>query len=65
MDLTNAVWHKSTRSQTNGQCVEVANNLPGAVAVRDSKDQSGTALTFAPEQWRSFISRVKTERFGR
>jgi hypothetical protein len=38
-DLTNAEWRKSTYSGSNGgNCVEVAANLPGVVAVRDSKD---------------------------
>ncbi|MEV1317173.1 DUF397 domain-containing protein [Micromonospora arborensis] len=46
-DLTGARWRKSTRSGGNGgECVEVADNLPGVVAVRDSKDPHGTALTF-------------------
>jgi hypothetical protein len=56
MDLSNAQWKKSTRSGTSGgDCVEVAENLPGVVAVRDSKDPDGPALTFAPEAWRAFV----------
>lgn len=56
-DLTGARWHTSTRSGTNGgQCVEVADNLPGLVAVRDSKDRSGPVLTFAPARWRTFVA---------
>lgn len=39
IDLSRAVWHKSTFSNGNGgNCVEVARNLPDIVAVRDSKD---------------------------
>ena len=39
MDLTRALWRKSSYSSGNGgNCVEIAVNLPGVVAVRDSKD---------------------------
>lgn len=59
MDLSNARWRKSTRSGASGRnCVEVADNLPGVVAVRDSKDPAGPALTFDPAAWRTFITRV-------
>ncbi|MEV6705365.1 DUF397 domain-containing protein [Micromonospora wenchangensis] len=57
MRLIDARWRKSTRSGTSGgNCVEVADNLSGAVAVRDSKDPDGPALTFAPTSWRAFVT---------
>ncbi|RLK24365.1 uncharacterized protein DUF397 [Micromonospora sp. M71_S20] len=59
MDLTGAQWRKSTKSGGNGgDCVEVADNLPGVVGVRDSKDPTGTALVFAPAAWRAFVVQV-------
>ncbi len=51
-DLTQAVWRKSTFSNgSGGNCVEVAANLPGIVAVRDSKDPDGPKLIFTPGEW--------------
>ena len=65
MDLTRANWRRSSYSNANGgQCVEVAQNLPGAVAVRDSKDPDGPKLIFEPAQWLAFTGRVKAGEFG-
>jgi hypothetical protein len=60
MDLNGAQWRKSARSGSGGgNCVEVADNLPGIVGVRDSKDVTGPVLTFAPEAWRAFVDLAK------
>ena len=58
-DLTRALWRKSTRSGTSGNCVEVARNLPGIVAVRDSKDPEGPALVVDPSAWSAFTSTIR------
>ncbi|MET8280212.1 DUF397 domain-containing protein [Micromonospora sp. NPDC005174] len=60
MDMTDARWRTATRSSNNGgNCVEVADNLPGRVLVRDSKDRDGGTLTFAPTSWRSFVEQLR------
>lgn len=59
MDLSRADWRKASYSANNGgACVEVARNIPGIVAIRDSKDPDGPVLTFTPQQWRSFLAAV-------
>ena len=61
--FTGAVWRKSTRSNDQGLCVEVADNLIGAagiVGVRDSKDPDGPALAIRPANWAAFVSAMKS-----
>jgi hypothetical protein len=63
--LSRAAWQKSSYSGSNGgQCVEVARNLPGIVAVRDSRDPAGPKLIVAPGEWAAFVRRVTTDAVG-
>ncbi|WP_411143010.1 DUF397 domain-containing protein [Streptomyces sp. x-80] len=50
------VFVKSSYSGGNAgqECVEVAVNIPGVIAVRDSKDPGGPVLRFEPAQWAAF-----------
>ena len=60
MDLSRALWRKASYSNSNGgACVEVARNLPGAVAVRDSKNPAGPALVVTPPQWTALCTAIK------
>ena len=44
IDLSRAEWRRSSYSGQSGNCVEAAGNLPGLVAVRDSKHPHGGKL---------------------
>ena len=60
MESSRLNWRKASYSGTNGGgCVEVACDLPGTVAIRDSKDPDGPVLTIEPADWRHFIADVK------
>jgi hypothetical protein len=60
--LKSAKWRKSNYSGSNGgTCVEVADNVPGMVAVRDSKDPDGPVLRFSPKDWSEFVARVQSK----
>jgi hypothetical protein len=53
---------KSGRNGGNGGgCIEVA-SVQRVIAVRDSKDSSGSVLTFTPQVWRAFTISVRTGR---
>ncbi|MEU1751799.1 DUF397 domain-containing protein [Micromonospora matsumotoense] len=61
--MTSAQWRKSTKSGNNGgDCIEVADNLPGVVLVRDTKDRDGGTLTLTRGAWRGFVSFAKASR---
>jgi len=65
-ELTGAQWRKTTRSNADGQCVEVAFLDGGRVGVRDSKDQgAGPALVFTPAEWAAFVGGVTDGEFDR
>lgn len=65
MDLSSAIWRKSSYSGGNGGgCVEVARNLPGIVAVRDSKDVPGPELAVSGQAWSQFVQGIKRGEFA-
>jgi hypothetical protein len=53
-------WRKSSYSNTGANCVEVARTRSGKIAVRDSKDPDGGVLSFGPDQWATFLTKIRT-----
>jgi hypothetical protein len=62
-DLSTPQWRKSSRSSDQPNCVEVAITA-GAVAVRDSKHPTGSALFIPPLTWATFTTALRTNDFG-
>ncbi|WP_329197508.1 DUF397 domain-containing protein [Streptomyces sp. NBC_01435] len=57
-DLATAIWHTSSYSGVNNNCVEHAALVSGRQAVRDSKDRGLGAQVFGPASWRVFVAAV-------
>jgi hypothetical protein len=62
-DLSRAIWRKARRSAHNGGCVEVAANLRGVTAVRDSKTPQGGAHVVRTDAFAAFLTDVKGGRY--
>ncbi|QLE73440.1 DUF397 domain-containing protein [Streptomyces rectiverticillatus] len=63
-DLGRAVWRKSSYSNGGdgtggGSCLEVSDDTPGIVPVRDSKTPNGPVVAFEAAAWSAFINRLK------
>ncbi|WP_328377610.1 DUF397 domain-containing protein [Streptomyces sp. NBC_00440] len=59
-DLSTATWQKSSYSDgSGGDCLEVAQDFPGIVPVRDSKNPGGPALVFRAPIWAAFVTDLR------
>lgn len=63
VDLTAVTWRSSSRSDADGQRVEVASLPDGFMAVRDSTQPDGPALIFTPAEWDAFVGGVQDGEF--
>ncbi|MEU2059490.1 DUF397 domain-containing protein [Streptomyces sp. NPDC013455] len=62
IDLSHATWRKSSYSNSDGgACVEVADDIPAVVPVRDSKAPSRGALVFGAGAWAAFVDGIKSK----
>ncbi|MDT6982107.1 DUF397 domain-containing protein [Streptomyces lusitanus] len=53
-----AIWRKSSYSGGQGDCLELAHNIPALAPVRDSKDPAGPVIPFGRDAWGAFIARL-------
>jgi hypothetical protein len=58
-DPESFVWRNSSYSGTGGECVELADNAPYGIAVRDTKNRPGPTLAIRADAWSSFLAALK------
>ncbi|WP_052849738.1 DUF397 domain-containing protein [Streptomyces avicenniae] len=57
--MSDSRFIKSSYSEADGECVEVAAGAPVGVMVRDSKDVDAGLVRVRPEVWGAFLGHVK------
>jgi uncharacterized protein DUF397 len=63
-NLSHAAWRKASSSNANnGGCVEIAANLSGVIAVRDSKRPEGGAHIVDRAAFASFLVDARAGRY--
>ncbi|MFF5185052.1 DUF397 domain-containing protein [Streptomyces sp. NPDC000345] len=61
LDLSDVTWRKSSYSnQDGGACLEVADDIPALVPVRDSKAPARGVLLFGAEAWTRFVGAYRS-----
>ncbi|MFC5724785.1 DUF397 domain-containing protein [Streptomyces gamaensis] len=57
-DLSRASWRKSTYSQSSGGCVEITEEYPDRIPVRDSKAHDRIPVVVPRRAWTTFVTAV-------
>jgi hypothetical protein len=60
-NLSEATWRVSSFSGGQGECVEIADNIPGLVPIRDSKRPAGPVIGFSRDSWHAFVAHLACE----
>ncbi|MFI6702460.1 DUF397 domain-containing protein [Streptomyces sp. NPDC050509] len=63
--MSDFVFVKSSYSASGGECVEVADNIVGTVAIRDSKTGPSPILRVTPTAWRTFHTTLQADNANR
>ncbi|TDC84160.1 DUF397 domain-containing protein [Actinomadura sp. 7K507] len=54
-------WRKSSYSEADGNCLEVARSASGTISVRDSKQgRTSPVLDFSSREWATFTQVVRS-----
>jgi hypothetical protein len=62
-DLGGVTWQKSSHSNSQGTCVELAGLPDGQIALRNSRHPDGPALIYTPAEIDAFIRGAKDGEF--
>ncbi|WP_055590428.1 DUF397 domain-containing protein [Peterkaempfera griseoplana] len=57
-------WRKSSHSNGDSTCVEVAPAPDGGASIRDSKNPQGAVLTFSAREWQAFLDGARDGEFS-